>query len=128
MVEFLDSESERPGGVRIEVPGGLIHLPDGSASKLLYVWDEQGLARRVSYDVESPSGEVLISNLYRIRHNSGLVTEDGWTGNAGMVVTKKSKKKRLYRCSDGMGEFNPNDHVFTVGWREQMAAKSARKR
>jgi hypothetical protein len=56
-----------------------------------------------------------IFNRYRIHHRSGLVTEDYFTGNAGMVVRAISSAKRRCECSTGPGPFS-KDFVFEIEW------------
>jgi hypothetical protein len=97
--------------------GGKIYLSDGSAVTVVQIWDEPGLPRNVSHRVECGSGALRVHNKYRIHHRSGLVTEDSYTGNAGMVVTTIETNRRRYECSNGIGPFNKSDLVFDVVWR-----------
>jgi hypothetical protein len=56
-----------------------------------------------------------------------FVTEDKWTGNAGLVVLRSVAGYRSYGCSDGIGEFDPEDLKFELTWEEQNAQPEKRK-
>lgn len=97
--------------------GDKIFLSDGSSVTALQIWDEPDLPRSVSHRVECSSGTLRIHNKYRIHHRSGLVTEDSYTGNAGMVVTALAPNRKRYECSNGIGPFDKRNLVFEVLWR-----------
>lgn len=96
---------------------GRIFLSDGTAVQALKIWDDPALPREVTYKVEA-SGQLLqVYNKYRTRHGPDFVTEDNFTGNAGMIVTDLQPDCRLYECSNGPGKFSPSDLVFEITWR-----------
>jgi hypothetical protein len=85
--EVLDALSCQ--GLGLEAKGGSIRLSDGTAVPLLHVWHKPDLPPRVLHWVDCPTNELLVWNIYQIRHYSGFITDDCFTGNAGMVVTQK---------------------------------------
>ena len=95
---------------------GKIFLPDGTTANALQVWDEAILPRIVTYRVETLRQCLRVYNKYRTHHRSGLVTEDKFTGNAGMVVTQTAPNSRRYECSNGPGPFSKADLVFEISW------------
>ena len=82
------------------------------------LWNEEGLADRVEYEVECMNGELKIWNTYRICHINGSITEDSWTNNACMCIKEISSTKRKYYCSDGVGEIDLGNHIFEIEWNE----------
>jgi hypothetical protein len=101
--------------IAISAPGK-IFLPDGATANSLQIWDEASLPRMVAYKVETARQCLRVYNKYRTHHGSGLVTEDKFTGNAGMVVTQTAQNSRRYECSNGPGPFSKADLVFEIGW------------
>jgi len=101
-------------GVCLKAPGGGIVLSNGSTAEAVHIWNEGGLPSTIEHAVRCPTGELRIWNVYRIRHRNGTITEEAWTGNAGMVVTAIDGNTRTYECSDGTGDFNPRDFIFSV--------------
>jgi hypothetical protein len=97
---------------------GNIFFADSTKAAAVAVWDEAGLPRRARYDVIAPDGWLDVYNKYRVRHSSGLVTEDSFTGNAGMVVTDLAPNARSYECSRGPGPFDKRTLIFELRWRE----------
>lgn len=97
---------------------GYIELSDGSWTSAVSIWDELNLPRSVVHNVQSPKQILNVYNKYRIRHPDGSITEDSFTGNAGMVVTKLGKRKRLYECSAGPDDFDKRDLVFQLEWAD----------
>lgn len=108
-------------GVAIKATDGKIFLPNGKGFPLLHVWSELHLPLKVSYAVSCPTAELRVWNIYRINHLNGRVTEDAWTGNAGMIVEVVSSNIRRYRCSDGKGAFKPI-FEFEISWNESARA------
>jgi hypothetical protein len=102
---------------------GKIFLSDGSAVRAVTTWDQIGFPRTVRHRVLSGGQPMDVFNKYRIRHRSGLITEDNFTGNAGMVVNIVSSNKRHYECSNGPGPFSKNALVFDVSWEAVLHAK-----
>lgn len=119
-IRLLSPPRETPvQGVRLDAGNkGTIRLSDDSLTKILHIWHEHGLPIVLTHDVTCPSGELTVCNIYRIRHRGGFVTEDMWTGNAGLVVLESAPGCRRYGCSDGMGEFNPGDLEFELTWEQ----------
>jgi hypothetical protein len=104
-------------GVCAKAKGGEIVLSDGSSTEVLYIWHEPGLPNTVSHRVWCPAGQLLVWNIYRVHHHrTGEVTEDYWTGNAGMVLAEDRPGHRRYCCSDWRTPFVPNALVFDVDW------------
>jgi hypothetical protein len=97
--------------------GGWIALSDGTRVHAVATWDDDALARQLTHEVYAPEFELRVYNKYRIRHSSGLITEDSFTGNAGIVVSEKNSDSRLYECSNGSGGFDKRNLVFRVSWR-----------
>jgi hypothetical protein len=95
----LQGAGELQGGdLDVSRGGGSITLPDGSNVSLLRTWFERGLPPVVTYPYESPSGVIGTYNVYQITLG-GVVRQEKWTGNAGMIVEDQGELSRLYRCS-----------------------------
>jgi hypothetical protein len=95
---------------------GKIFLSDGSVTNAVQIWDEPGLPRVAIHVVDSAGQPLEVYNKYRTRHGSGFVTEDSFTGNAGMIVTALSPLKKRYECSNGPGQFS-TDLIFELSWK-----------
>jgi len=104
---------DNAAAIAIDRPG-MILLSDGRPAKAVAIWDEPGLPRTVIHRVENAGRPLKIYNKYRTRHAPDFITEDSFTGNAGMVVTEVSASCRRYECSNGPGPFSPDDLVFEV--------------
>ncbi len=115
-IAFQRGNAEQTCGLALESAKGAIYLSGGERVTLLHIWDEQELPRTVAYRVDCPDGELRVWNIYRTEHASGLVTEDAWTGNAGMIVTQVGKRRRQYRCSCGPGDFDPSNQHVNIDW------------
>lgn len=116
VVAFVGSEPyEHHAAVLAVRKPGKIFLSDGSGVSAVAIWDQVGLPRLVEHDVDG-SGSLEIYNKYRTRHGEGFVTEDSFTGNAGMIVSVLSENARRYECSGGMGDQSFADLVFEVSW------------
>jgi len=122
-IRFLSEPKEMPvQGVRLRVGSkGRITMSDGSTTPTLSVWHEPTLAPIVTHPAACADGVLGVNNIYRITHRPGFVTEDQWTGNAGMVLLKSSATVRRYGCSDGLGEFASTDLVFEIEWEPKTA-------
>jgi hypothetical protein len=117
-IRFL-SGCDKDRGVRMKLSKGWIQLSDGKHAQTVYTWRTPGLPDEVSYNVSCPEGFLKICNIYRVHHADGLVTEEMWTGNAGIVVLSEQTNKKVYGCSPGgCGEFNPRDLVVELEWEE----------
>src|SRR6185295_8925480 len=113
----LTSPPDGRNAVCLKSDNGGIHLSDGSKAKRLHIWNDPGLPSVVEHRVDCRDGQLKVWNIYRVLHPEGATTEDSWTGNAGMILRQEGSQKRSYRCSDGIGEFDPNDFTFTVEWK-----------
>lgn len=96
--------------------GGSIDLTNRSSTQRLHIWHEPGLHRSVTHRIDCPMNELLIWNIYRVHHPTGEMTEDYWTGNAGMVLLESSPNRRRYGCSDWRSPFDPSAIEFEVEW------------
>jgi hypothetical protein len=99
----------------IDQPSAIL-LSDGSRATAVVIWDEPGLPRTVVHRVESADRPLFVYNKYRTRHGPDFVTEDSFTGNASMIVTSLSPHRRKYECSNGPGQFSPDDLIFELRW------------
>jgi hypothetical protein len=117
-IQFVGKEVFRDNAavISIQKPGKIL-LTDGSAASAVQIWDEPGLPRVVIHVVESAGRQLEIYNKYRTRHSPDFVTEDDFTGNAGMIVTQMSSCRRRYECSNGPGQFSPTDLIFELRWK-----------
>jgi hypothetical protein len=112
---FLESRGE-PVVLTIKNPGTTV-LSDGTETSAVKTWDEPDLPRSITYTL-LPVGQPLgVFNKYRTYHHSGFVTEDNFTGNAGMAVTELGPAKRLYECSNGSGPLSLDALVFELSWK-----------
>lgn len=103
-------------GVILKSAKGGISLSDGRSVKSVCVWDDPSLPREVMHHVECPDAELRVWNVYRITHTTGVVTEDYWTNNAGMVLVCEDTGRRRYKCSAGPGPFDPDQFEFEICW------------
>jgi hypothetical protein len=93
---------------------GILKLSDGSETRAVATWDDPALPRRIRYGFEPKGQPLLVSNRYRLFHRTDFVTEDRFTGNAGMIVESISARARRYACSNGLGSFDPTNLTFEV--------------
>ena len=113
---ILTASAARPDeGVSLKATNGSILLSEGPGVPLLRVWFEPGLPLTEKHFIECDDGELLVWNIYRTKHSRGAITEDAWTGNAGMIVSIVGPNKRLYRCSRNLGPFDPS-FEFSIEW------------
>lgn len=103
-ISFAGEKAFQDNGLILKASGGRILLNDGRSVESLKIWDSDRFPRSVTYEVYAPNRELRVWNIYRITHRSGLITEDSWTGNAGMLVELRSNNVRRYRCSNSIGE------------------------
>ena len=117
-VRFCSPPKDAPlQGVRLNAgKGGTITLSDSSTSQTLYVWHAVTLPPEATHRVHCANGTLIVCNIYGMEHRPGFVTEDCWTGNAGMEVLESTATMRRYRCSDGVGDFDPTDLEFEISW------------
>lgn len=83
-------------GLALKAKGGSIKLSDGKKVKLIHIWCDPRLPSVAEHAVCCPAGELRLWNIDRTYHKSGLVTEDSWAGNAGMIVKQRSEYSREY--------------------------------
>ena len=114
-IRFLGQPTGIHGVILKSAKGG-ISLSDGRVVKSLCVWDDPDLPREATHHVECPDGDLRVWNVYRIAHPTGEVTEDSWTGNAGMVLVCEDARLRRYKCSAGPGPFDPDQFEFEICW------------
>ena len=115
-VSFLDGKNNDVG-IHLEAPDGWIELSDNTQTHKLAIWRGIGLPDVIKHQVYCPNGEIVMWNIYRIRHSENFVTEDKWTGNAGLIIIDEGKQKKQYGCSSGPGEFNPFELIVEIAWR-----------
>jgi hypothetical protein len=112
------SKARNDQGIALKSPKGSITLSDGRKVPLLHMWFDEGLPLSVAHDVDCGSEGLRIWNIYRTRHAGGVVTEDAWTGNAGMAVLDEGENYRRYGCSPGNADhFDPQLDVV-ITWQE----------
>jgi hypothetical protein len=116
-IRFL-SPPDPDQGVSLHAKDGAIKLSDGTTTERLHIWNTPGTPSAVKHQVNCPGGELVLWNVYRVRHHSGVATEDQWTGNAGMVLKKESPAMRTYACSDWRTPFDPSALEFEVHWQD----------
>ena len=105
-IEFVGDVVFRDNAAVIAIPKpGKILLSDGTAANAVQIWDEVGLPRVATHIIESAGLPLRIHNKYRIHHSREFITEDNFTGDAGMIVTRISSCKRRYECSNGPDSF-----------------------
>jgi hypothetical protein len=94
----LSVVSAAPGyrqGVQLVAPQGRLAL-DGARPGIEFVmWVDAGV-EGVTLDYESPSGALLVTNVYEI---PGLDRVGKWSENAGMWVEQNSLVERTYHCN-----------------------------
>ncbi len=105
-------------GVTMKAKNGTLELSDGSFAESVSVWHKPGLPSVVTHRVNCPDKELLIWNMYQVQHPTGEITEDYWTGNAGMTLLDSAPKRLRYGCSDWKGFFDPSAMEFEVEWEE----------
>jgi len=120
-VRFLSRGGDHLQGVTLKSPKGYVRLSDGTGVGRVNIWDEPELPRFVKHQVFCPDGELRLWNIYKATSDPDHGQADAWTNNAGMLVDQLGKYARRYRCSDGIGEFNPEDIVFEIEWQESPA-------
>jgi hypothetical protein len=116
-VTFLERKPSVPQGVALKSAKGFIKLSNGRKEKLVYVWDEEHLPKTVDHEVSCPDGELRIWNIYKANSEKDVRKADAWTNNAGMIVEDITSQKRRYRCSNGIGEFDPTDLILEIAWQ-----------
>ncbi|MCC6699388.1 MAG: hypothetical protein IT365_27430 [Candidatus Hydrogenedentes bacterium] len=114
-LRFL-SEATGKQGVALKAKKGGIRMSDGKRVQRLNIWHETNLPPNVEYEVECPTGELTLWNIYRMQHPDGSMTEDEWTGNAGMIIVEQKNGYRRYGCSDSFDTFSPANLEFEVEW------------
>jgi hypothetical protein len=95
-------------GIALKAPTGSITLSNGRGIPLLHIWFDPGLPLNATHAFDCRDGELRVWNIFRTIHPNGVVTEDAWTGNAGMLIVNKQPLYRRYRCSPGTAvDFDP---------------------
>ena len=107
-------------GVRLKARGGAIGLSDGTLTPILDIWNMACFPQTVEHRVACPNHEIVLWNVYRVHHPHGEVTEDYWTGDAGMVVLNEGPMSRRFGCSDWRSPFDPSRMVFEIEWCDEL--------
>jgi hypothetical protein len=116
-ISFIGERIFRNNGAVIAIRHpGKIFMSDGSKAQAVVTWDEPNLPRKITYVVSSANQHLEVYNRYRIKHSDDFVTEDSFTGNAGMHVTQVSHSVRRYECSNGLVPFKLDDLIFELSW------------
>lgn len=118
-IHFLSSVGDLRQGITLKAKGGFIELSYGEKAERVNIWHESNLPDQIEHRISCPSGELLIWNIYHIGGQVPRDRADYWTNNAGMVVQSTEARKRIYHCSNGLGEFSPDDLVLSIEWSEQ---------
>src|SRR5208283_3568546 len=63
-------------GVALRAKKGSITMSDGRKVQSLKIWHEASLPPSVEHQVECPTAELMIWNVYRIKHPDRSMTED----------------------------------------------------
>jgi hypothetical protein len=116
-VSFIGPASPDDAAVIAIGRPGAIFLSDGRPVTAVQIWAEPEWPRTVVHRVEGAGQALQIYNKYRIQHGPDFVTEDSFTGNAGMIVTQLSANHKRYECSNGLGRFSPSDLIFELSWK-----------
>lgn len=119
-LEFV-SEPDIDQAADIKVEDGYLTLAGGEQLSLPRTWHDPDYEPTVQYWGHSRSGRILVYNVSRVAR-AGRVSEEKWTGNAGMLVEQAGPSGWLYRCSSA-ASFPPNfgDIVFKVTINETEA-------
>jgi hypothetical protein len=123
----LLSGKRRGHGIRLKARDGSIELSDGSRVKVVDTWFDASLPDEITYQVRADDGHIRMWNVYQTVHPNGEITQDMWTGDAGMVLLSESSNKRTYGCSPGNSAFNPRSLVIEVEWIERHFDQTAER-
>jgi len=99
-IDFLSDARDPPQGVDVRAEGGKISL-DGEVVETLRTWHDDRYEESVVYAFQSPSGLLLLWNVYTCKWPGGRNTEEKWTGNAGFSVEPQPDGAIVFRCSPG---------------------------
>ena len=116
-ISFAEGNSTVTCGISLKLYNGYFNIGCNKKVSHLYIWDDKGLSKTITYDITSLSNLnaiLKVWNIYRIHHKSGLITEDQFTNNAGMLIESNSTNQKIYHCSDGIGKFDLENQVFKV--------------
>ncbi len=103
-IKILSHKKEVEQGIDLRVIKGAVILAGGEEVSLLRTWADERYEAVVEYPYFSKSGEMYITNVYKVVLPNGITREEKWTGNAGFLVESVSSKERIYRCSYGDAE------------------------
>jgi len=103
-IEILSSKPEVEQGIDFRVDMGAVKLAGGEEVSLLRTWADDRYEGVVEYPYYSQSGDVFVSNVYKIALPNGQKREEKWTGNAGCVIDSASSRERIYHCSHGVAD------------------------
>ena len=99
-LEFL-SEPNIDQAADIKVEDGYLTLAAGEHVSLLRTWHDPNYESKVQYTGHSRTGRILVYNVSRLAR-AGRMSEEKWTGNAGMLVEQTGPREWLYRCSSAV--------------------------
>ncbi len=109
-IAFLSEPRTPPQGVDVKAEGGRITMRNGEAYPVLRTWHDR-CEDVVEYPFESGSGLLKVWNVYSRTWRDGRVTEEKWTGNAGMRVDHEADGGWRFRCSASSEEAPDFDHL-----------------
>ncbi|GAA0567984.1 hypothetical protein GCM10010172_60230 [Paractinoplanes ferrugineus] len=94
-VDRLDET--RQSGVAINVPGGRVIGPNGSAAAEAVFWPQVD-GREIEFKFTAPRGTLGVCNVYLVGDDSWSRVER-WTEDAGMIAHVDSGTEKSYRCN-----------------------------
>jgi hypothetical protein len=103
-LEFLSEPRKPSQGVDVKAEGGEIILAKGERVQTLRTWNDPRHEATVEYPYKSGMDTLKVWNVYERSWPDGRVTEERWTGNAGLIVEPEDEHRWLFRCSDGPSE------------------------
>ena len=100
-LEFLSVARTPPQGVDMRAEDGAFTLAGGERVQVLRTWHDAKYEKTVQYPFATNVGSLKIWNVYHRAWPDGRVTEEKWTGNAGMTVEQLAESCWVFRCSSG---------------------------
>lgn len=99
--QFVSQPRDCLQGVDLKPEGGAVQLVRGELIQTLRTWNDPRHEHIVEYPYTSEKRLLRVWNVYQRQWPDGRVTEEKWTGNAGMVVEDRGAAGWLFRCGDG---------------------------
>lgn len=106
-VSFQSSHSKWRQGLYISTQGEFT-VNGQSIPKAIALWTDTA-PKEVVLHIASMTGELLVKNVW----DTGDGTMHSWHGDAGMIV-ERSGTSRRYLCSDGRGDAEFRNLIFTI--------------